>query len=192
MAGVVAGDMDGGDPRHGELANDATASNTSGAEHLRRLRVQVSMMDKLAWAFGHRNVAGDELGGGELGHVGNDTYGRGNSGKTEGREARLTGRLRKAPGRLVAAAGVAGVEGDRRSRGGRRAARSAACGAPRLAFVDGDEEADDGGAAGQVGEARRGWLPRLRRWTATEALGMMGGARSGAKERGTGGVRVRV
>ena len=70
MAGVVAGDMDGGDPRHGELANGATASKTSGAKHVRRLRVRASMMDTLARSFGHRNVAGDELGGGELGHVG--------------------------------------------------------------------------------------------------------------------------
>ena len=139
-----------------ELGNGATAIKMSGAEHVRRLHVRASMMDTLARAFGHRNVAGDELGRGELGHVGNGTYRHDNGGKTKGREARLTGRLRKAPGRLVAAAGVAGVEGDRRSRGGRRAARSAACGAPRLALVDGDEEVDDGGAAGQVGEARRG------------------------------------
>ena len=146
MAGGVAGNMDGGDPRHGELANGATASKTSGAKHVRRLRVRASMMDTLARALGHRNVASDELGGGELGHVGNGTYGHDNGGKTKGREARLTGRLRKAPGRLVAAAGVTGVEGDRRSRGRRRAARSVACRAPRLALVDGDEEVDDGDA----------------------------------------------
>ena len=54
------------------------------------------MMDKLARAFGHRNMAGDELGGGELGHVRDVTYGHDNGGKTEGREARLTGRLCKA------------------------------------------------------------------------------------------------
>ena len=71
---------------------------------------------------------------------------------------------------------MAGDDGGHRRPRRKGAARSAACGAPRLAFVDGDEEADDGGAARQVGEARRGWLPRLRRRTATEALGMMGGS----------------
>ena len=77
---------------------------------------------------------------------------------------------------------MAGDDGGHRRPRRKGAARSAACGAPRLAFVDGDEEADDGGAAGQVGEARRGWLPRLRRRTATEALGMMGGGSTERRE----------
>ena len=88
---------------------------------------------------------------------------------------------------------MAGDDGGHRRPRRKGAARSAACGAPRLAFVDGDEEADDGGAAGQVGEARRGWLPRLRRRTATEALGMMGGSterREGEGMREAQGPRV--
>ena len=40
MAGAIADDMDGGDPRHDELANGATASKTSGAEYVRRLHVR--------------------------------------------------------------------------------------------------------------------------------------------------------
>ena len=107
-------------------------------------------------------------------------------GTARGEERRKGGAHRAATKSLrqLRSAEVAGDDGGHRRPRRKGAARSAACGAPRLAFVDGDEEADDGGAAGQVGEARRGWLPRLRRRTATEALGMMGGARSGAKERG--------
>ena len=54
MAGAAAGDRDGGDPKHGELARDETEAKTGGALLLRRLLEVVSAeRDSAAMSVAH-------------------------------------------------------------------------------------------------------------------------------------------